>query len=89
MDFKEKEGFEYHEYEEPDSGLFPEMGNVSSATESTGMMPTPAGDQDAYHAYQDLAGMAIPKKAPGKSANKEKRRLNGALCQPEPPRERL
>ncbi len=64
----------YHEHEEPKN--FPNISNVASANESTGMMPTPAQNREEYRSYQELGSMAIPKKAPGLQPAPEKRRVS-------------
>jgi len=68
-----KEKFNYHEHEETTT-LFPEISSVASATETTGMMPTLPQNRDEYRSYQNVAGMGIPKAAPGRSNNGETRR---------------
>ena len=40
--------------------------NVQSATECTGLMPTPPQNAAEFMSYQDLHSMEIPKKLPGK-----------------------
>ena len=40
--------------------------NVLSATECTGLMPTPPQNDAEFMSYQDLHSMEIPKKLPGK-----------------------
>ena len=47
------------------SGIFPENSNVVSATGTTGLIPGVGEDPYEMNAYQDLAGMQIPKEAPG------------------------
>ena len=44
---------------------YPDISNVSSTTDSTGMMPTPPKFDEEYASYQELAGMQIPKIKPG------------------------
>lgn len=41
---------------------YPDITSTSSATETTGMMPTPPLTEDQFEAYQELSGMEIPKK---------------------------
>ncbi len=53
---------DYHEHDEIRN--FPNTSNVASVNESTGMMPTPAQNNDEYRSYQEMASMAIPKRAP-------------------------
>lgn len=40
--------------------------SVASATECTGLMPTPPQNDAEFTSYQDLHSMEIPKKLPGK-----------------------
>ena len=40
--------------------------SVASATECTGLMPTPPQNDAEFMSYQDLHSMEIPKKLPGK-----------------------
>lgn len=65
-----KEKINYHEHDEVN--YLPNISNVASANESTGMMPTPAQNLDEYQNYQELSSMAIPKKAPGKTKHPKK-----------------
>ena len=41
---------------------YPDISTTSSFTDTTGMMPTPPLTDEQFEAYQDLAGMEIPKK---------------------------
>lgn len=59
---KEKKGFRYGEHVE----IFPEISDTASATECTGLMPTPPKTPEEYEAYQTLHSMGVPKKLPGK-----------------------
>lgn len=59
---KEKKGFAYGEHVE----IFPETADTASATECTGLMPTPPKDTAEYEAYQMLHSMEVPKKLPGR-----------------------
>ena len=59
---KEKNGYAYGEHIE----IFPEISDTASATECTGLMPTPPQSDAEYEAYQTLHTMEIPKKLPGK-----------------------
>lgn len=45
---------------------YPNMTNTASATETTGMMPTPPLDSDELESYQQLSGMEVPKRRSGK-----------------------
>lgn len=67
------EKIQYHEHDPLPESLT-DISNVASASESTGMMPTPPQNRAELHSYQDMAGMAIPKVAPGKERKPEKRR---------------
>ena len=65
----------YHEHDPLPENLT-DISVVASASESTGMMPTPPQNRSELHSYQDMAGMAIPKVAPGKEQRPEKRRAD-------------
>lgn len=39
---------------------FPDIANVASCTECTGLMLRPPQDRDEYESYQELSGMEIP-----------------------------
>ncbi|MDD3920006.1 MAG: hypothetical protein PHO41_02360 [Eubacteriales bacterium] len=41
---------------------FPDISDVASVTETTGLMYKPPENEEEYEAYQELAGMEIPKK---------------------------
>lgn len=43
----------------------PDISNVASATETTGLMYKPPHDDEEYASYQELSGMEIPKKNSG------------------------
>ena len=64
---KEKKGFAYGEHVE----VFPELSDTASATECTGLMPTPPLTPEEYESYQTLHSMEIPKKLPGKREIRE------------------
>lgn len=49
--------------------LYPDITSTASATETTGMMPTPPLDDDELESYQQLSGMEVPKTG---SLNKRK-----------------
>lgn len=40
---------------------YPEITSTAAATETTGLMQTPPENDDELEAYQQLAGMEIPK----------------------------
>ena len=42
--------------------VFPDISNVASATECTGLMHKPPINMEEYEALQELSGMEIPKK---------------------------
>lgn len=41
---------------------YPDMTSTASITETTGLMPTPPLNGEEKEAYEELAGMEIPKK---------------------------
>lgn len=41
---------------------YPDISNVSSAWDCTGLMPRPPLNEDEYESYQELSGMEIPRK---------------------------
>ncbi|MCI5651654.1 MAG: hypothetical protein MR295_05375 [Ruminococcus bromii] len=59
---KRTTGISYGEHVEH----FPDLSDTASATECTGLMPTPPKTQAEYESYQELHGMEVPKKLPGK-----------------------
>ena len=59
---KEKKGFAYGEHLE----IFPDTEGTASATECTGLMPSPPLTPAEYESYQTLHSMEVPKKLPGK-----------------------
>lgn len=62
QDIKRNNGIFYGEHVE----IFPEISDTVSATECTGLMPTPPKTPEEYEAYQSLHSMGVPKKLPGK-----------------------
>jgi len=40
---------------------YPAISNTSSATDCTGLMPTPPVFDEEYASYQELCGMQLPK----------------------------
>lgn len=64
---KEKKGFSYGEHVE----FFPEISDTASATECTGLMPTPPLTPEEYESYQTLHSMEVPKKLPGRREIRE------------------
>ena len=43
---------------------YPDTSNVSSATDCTGLMPTPPLFDEEFASYQELCGMQVPKIEP-------------------------
>ncbi len=43
---------------------YPDTSNVSSATDCTGLMPTPPLFDEEFSSYQELCGMQVPKIEP-------------------------
>ncbi|MDR0314474.1 MAG: hypothetical protein LBH71_00800 [Oscillospiraceae bacterium] len=43
------------------SEYYPDISNVSSMSDCTGLMHTPPQNDEEYQAYQDLSNMQIPK----------------------------
>ena len=41
---------------------YPNINSTTSATDTTGMMPTPPQNNAEWEAYEELAGMEIPRK---------------------------
>ena len=58
---KPKGRIAYHEHEEPSGERFPDVSNVASASECTGLMHKSPQDQEEWDSYQELSSMAIPK----------------------------
>ena len=59
--------------------LFPEISSAASATECTGLMPTPPHSSEEMESYQELHSMEIPKKLPSRREIK-----NGVYDSPPP-----
>ena len=57
---------DYHEHEATGEELFPDISNVASANECTGLMYRAPADQEELENYRQLSSMAIPKKEPEK-----------------------
>ena len=57
----------YHEHDEPRQDQFPEISNVASASECTGLMYRAPVDREELENYRQLSSMAIPGKEPEKS----------------------
>lgn len=45
---------------------YPDLSNTASATECTGLMPTPPQNDAELEAYQELYSMEYPRRLPGK-----------------------
>lgn len=72
---KKKKKIDYGEHRE----LAPEAANAVSATECTGLMPTPPHSSDELESYKDLHSMETPKKLPSRREIK-----NGVYDSPPP-----
>lgn len=59
---------QYHEHDEPRQELFPDISNVASASECTGLMHRSPNNEDELESYRQLSSMAIPRKEPGRPA---------------------
>lgn len=51
----------YHEHETPKEGSFPNLSNVASVNECTGLMFTPPKNEGELEAYEQLSSMEIPR----------------------------
>lgn len=58
---KPKRKIDYHEHDAPPRDKFPDISNVASASECTGLMHRSPADQEELESYQQLSSMAIPK----------------------------
>jgi len=58
---KRKRKINYHEHEELARAKFPDISNVASASECTGLMHKSPQDQEEWENYQELSPMAIPR----------------------------
>lgn len=56
---KPKRKIEYHEHENPGEKI-PDISNVASASECTGLMHKSPQDESELESYQELSSMAIP-----------------------------
>jgi hypothetical protein len=59
---KPKQKIDYREHEEPPAEQFPDISDVASASECTGLMYKAPRDQEEWDNYQELSSMAIPRK---------------------------
>ena len=66
-----KRKIDNHEHDEPNPALFPDISNVASANECTGLMPQPPQDGDELESYQQLSSMAVPRKGSVKDGNEK------------------
>lgn len=57
---KKRRKIQYHEHEAPEQEGFPDISNVASANECTGLMYKSPRNQDEWDSYQQLSSMAIP-----------------------------
>ncbi|RKJ39960.1 hypothetical protein D7X94_10050 [Acutalibacter sp. 1XD8-33] len=55
---------DYREHEMPDQEAFPDISNVASANECTGLMYRSPVDGAERESYKELSSMAIPKEEP-------------------------
>ena len=68
QDVKRAHGkFSYGEHIE----VFPNISDTASATECTGLMPTPPKTPEECEAYQELHSMGVPQKLPGRREIRE------------------
>ncbi len=61
---KPKRRIDYREHEDPAEGRFPDISNVASASECTGLMYKAPADQEEWDSYQELSSRALPSKNP-------------------------
>lgn len=52
---------DYHEHETPETGEYPDISNVASANECTGLMPRTPQNQEELENFRELSSMAIPR----------------------------
>lgn len=71
MPDKNRPKIDYHEHDEPDPALFPDISNVASANECTGLMFKTPQDGDEWESYQQLSSMAVPRGKNVKKRDKE------------------
>lgn len=57
---KPKQKIAYHEHDDPE--MSPDLSNVASASECTGLMHRSPQNEAEWDSYQELSSMAIPKK---------------------------
>lgn len=51
----------YREHEAPETGEYPDISNVASANECTGLMYSTPRNEEELENYQELSSMAIPR----------------------------
>lgn len=61
-----KRPFDYHEHDTPREEPFPDISNVASANECTGLMHRAPQNREELENYQELSSMAIPRQKPKK-----------------------
>lgn len=61
-----KQKIDYHEHDTPQQGSFPDISNVASVNECTGLMHRAPVDEAELENYQELSSMAIPRGKPEK-----------------------
>lgn len=59
-----KRKIDYREHQEPSQEFFPDISNVASVNECTGLMYKAPKDPEEWESYQQLSSMAIPRKKP-------------------------
>lgn len=57
---RNKRKMDYHEHDTPREEAFPDISNVASANECTGLMFTPPLSDGELESYQELSNMEIP-----------------------------
>lgn len=65
-DPKQPSKIDYREHEALEIGEYPDISNVASATECTGLMYRTPKNEEELENYQELSSMAIPRKGEGK-----------------------
>ncbi len=65
-DPKQLSKIDYREHEALEIGEYPDISNVASATECTGLMYRTPKNEEELENYQELSSMAIPRKGEGK-----------------------
>ena len=60
---------DYREHETPREEQFPDISNVASANECTGLMYRSPANEEERESYQQLSSMAIPREEPEDGKN--------------------